>query len=191
MDIRQLFFKLRSYTPIPLLVVLILTADPALTPFLWGLGLILLGESLRVWAVAHAGGATRTREVGAPMLVTSGPFAHTRNPLYVANAVIYIGIALLAGGHPAWIAGALAFVAIQYSAIVSLEEETLTKLFDAEYRFYQRHVPRWGVRLLPWSWSLPRRPDWRDSWRNEKHTRANLIIALAVFGLMGSFHWTF
>jgi protein-S-isoprenylcysteine O-methyltransferase Ste14 len=191
MDIRQLFFKLRSYTPIPLLVALILTADPAPAPFLWGLGLILIGESLRLWAVAHAGGATRTRDVGAPTLVTSGPFAHTRNPLYLANAVIYLGVAFLSGGHPAWIAAALAFVAIQYSAIVSLEEETLTGLFGVEYDFYKRHVPRWGLRLPRWDWSLPRRPDWKDSWRNEKHTRINIILAIVVFGLMGIFHWTF
>ncbi|MFH1862267.1 MAG: isoprenylcysteine carboxylmethyltransferase family protein [bacterium] len=189
MDFRQLFFKLRSYTPIPLLVLLLVTSQPRLGCFLWGLILMLLGELLRLWAVAHAGGATRTRAVGAPTLVTSGPFAHTRNPLYIANTMIYLGVALLASGKPIWVAVALGFSVLQYSLIVSLEEETLRQLFGVEYEMYQRSVPRWLPRLTPWSWSLPRPPDWKDAWRNEKHTRLNLIIVAIVFAVLGVYLW--
>lgn len=185
MDLRQLFFKLRSYTPIPLLVLLLATANPNLRAFLWGFGLVLLGELIRLWAVAHAGGATRTRNVGAPLLVTSGPFAHTRNPLYIANTLIYIGIACLAGGHALWITVALAFSILQYTLIVSLEEETLKNLFGVEYTFYSRGVPRWLPRIIPWDWSLPRQPDWRDAWRNEKNTRWNIAAAMIVFAIIG------
>jgi protein-S-isoprenylcysteine O-methyltransferase Ste14 len=184
MDLRQLFFRLRSYTPVPLLVLLLLTAKPALESFLWGLGLILLGEAFRMWAVAHAGGATRTRDVGAPELVTSGPFARTRNPLYLANTLIYMGIAGLAGGRLIWVAMALGFSGLQYTLIVSLEEETLVKLFGFEYEFYRRHVPRWWFRPLSWNWSIPRQPDWKDAWHNEKHTRLNIILSIIVFGLI-------
>ncbi len=184
MDIRQLFFKLRSYTPIPLLALLVATAKPGLVPYLWGLALILLGESCRMWAVAHAGGATRTRAVGAPELVTSGPFARTRNPLYIANTMIYLGITCLAGGRLVWILAALGFSMLQYTLIVSLEEETLVKLFGFEYEFYRRHVPRWLLRPLAWDWSVPRQPDWKDAWRNEKHTRLNIIVSVVVFGFI-------
>jgi protein-S-isoprenylcysteine O-methyltransferase Ste14 len=184
MDIRRFFFKARSYTPIPLLILLLWKPKPALEPFLWGLGLILVGETFRMWAVAHAGGATRTRDVGAPELVTSGPFARTRNPLYLANTLIYLGIACLAGGRLIWVLIALGFSCLQYTLIVSLEEETLVKLFGFEYEFYRRHVPRWLLRPLPWSWSIPRSPDWKDAWRNEKHTRLNIIVSIIVFGLI-------
>ncbi len=187
MDARRIFFKLRSYTPIPLLIFLILDADPHLTPFLWGLGFMLAGEAIRMWGVAHAGGATRTRNVGAPDLVTSGPFAYTRNPLYMGNTLIYLGVVFLAGGHLLWIVIALGFCALQYGLIVSLEEETLERLFGFEYEFYRREVPRWKLRLTPWRWSLPRSPDWKDAWRNEKHTRVNLLIAVIVFALIGIF----
>lgn len=185
MDFRQFFFKLRSYTPIPLLLLLLLTAQPDVRAYLWGLGLIFLGELIRMWAVAHAGGATRTRNVGAPDFVTSGPFAHTRNPLYIANTMIYVGIVCLAGGHALWIAIAVAFSILQYSMIVSLEEETLEKLFGVEYALYRRGVPRWLPRLLPWDWSLPREPDWKDAWRNEKHTRLNIIAAAVILAVIG------
>jgi protein-S-isoprenylcysteine O-methyltransferase Ste14 len=187
MDARRIFFKLRSYTPIPLLILLVLDAHPGWTPFLLGLGFMALGEIVRMWGVAHAGGATRTRDVGAPDLVTSGPFAHTRNPLYIGNALIYIGVVLLAGGQLLWIIIALGFCTLQYGLIVSLEEETLVNLFDFEYEFYRRGVPRWRPRLTQWPWSLPRSPDWKDAWRNEKHTRINLLAAVIVFALIGIF----
>lgn len=185
MDIRNLTFKLRSYTPIPLLVLLIASSRPSLGPFLWGLAFMVLGELIRLWAVAHAGGATRTRNVGASLLVTSGPFAHTRNPLYLANALIYVGVVFLAGGQLIWILIALGFCALQYGLIVSLEEETLAKLFSAEYELYRRCVPRWTLRPTPWSWALPRKPDWKDAWYNERRTRINLLLAAAVFALIG------
>ena len=187
MDFRKFFFKLRSYTPIPLLVCLLATADPHLPSFLYGLGLIFSGELFRLWAVAHAGGSTRTRKVGAPEFVTSGPFAHTRNPLYIANTVIYVGITFLAGGKPLWIAIALGFSILQYSLIVSLEEETLKRLFTAEYRLYCRGVPRWRPRITPWEWRLPKSPDWKDAWRNEKHTRLNIVAAILVFAALALF----
>ncbi len=187
MDLRKFFFKLRSYTPIPLLILLVVTGEPELSAFLWGMALLIAGEALRMWAVAHAGGATRTRHVGAPALVTSGPFAHMRNPLYVANTLIYIGIACLADGRLAWILAALAFSVVQYSLIVSLEEETLRGLFGVEYRLYSKRVPRWIPRVLPWEWSIPRKPDWKDAWRNEKHTRLNLFLAILVFSAIWAY----
>ncbi len=185
MDIRQVFFKLRSYTPIPLLIFLVITSQPSPTPYMWGLLAMVCGELIRMWGVAHAGGATRTRQVGAPTLVTSGPFAYMRNPLYIGNALIYVGVVCLAGGKLLWIAIALGFCILQYGLIVSLEEATLVKLFGGEYEFYRRSVPRWLPRLIPWSWSIPRKPNWKDAWRNEKHTRLNLIVASSIFAMIG------
>ncbi len=185
MDIRQLFFKLRSYTPIPLLVLLLITADPGIASYLSGIMLMVLGEMIRMWGVAHAGGATRTRNVGANMLVTSGPFARMRNPLYIGNALIYIGVVFLAGGKLTWILVALGFCFLQYGLIVSLEEGKLVELFGVEYEFYRRYVPRWIPRLAPWNWSIPQKPDWKDAWRNEKHTRINLLVSIVVFAIIG------
>ena len=185
MDIRQLFFTLRSYTPLPLLALLIYTSEPTLESFIWGIILIIAGEGIRTWGAAHAGEFTRTRDISAPSLITSGPFAHTRNPLYLGNALVYLGVVCLAGGHLLWIVIALGFCAVQYSLIVSLEEETLVDLHGIEYELYRRGVPRWIPRLTPWSWSLPKQPDWKDAWRIEKQTRINLSVAVVVFATIG------
>ena len=50
---------------------------------------IAVGEYIRINAVMYAGGETRTIKVGAPALCTAGPYARTRNPLYIGNMIIY------------------------------------------------------------------------------------------------------
>ena len=131
MDIRQFFFKYRSYTPIPI-AILILYFSLEHSPY-YPLGLLMLmfGELIRIWAVSYAGGKTRTRKVGAPELCTSGPYSFTRNPLYLGNMFMYIGISIIAGAPNIilMISTVFTFFIIQYTFIVSLEEETLTTLF--------------------------------------------------------------
>ena len=97
MNIGNFFFKYRSYTPIPLAVVIIYNAQYTNSYVVIGLLCIIFGESIRFWAVSHAGGITRTTTVGAAKLCTSGPFAYTRNPLYIGNMLMYNGIVLIAG----------------------------------------------------------------------------------------------
>ena len=113
--------------------------------------LILIGELIRINAVSHAGGITRTMNVGAPSLCTSGPYSRTRNPLYLGNMIIYLGIVLVAGGEYVFILEGIVFLyfTFQYMMIISLEEETLKKLFGDEY------IPIWRMfrvcfqKLLP------------------------------------------
>ena len=91
-----------------------------------------------MWAVSYAGGVTRTRNVGAPQLCTSGPYAFVRNPLYVGNMMMYLGIVFIAGAANVYLMAAttVGFFLIQYSLIISLEEETLKGLFGNSYEEY-------------------------------------------------------
>ena len=127
MDLRNLLFSYRSFTPIPIAVTIIYFSHPALPYFHIGLGLILIGELTRINAVRYAGGATRTMKVGAPSLCTAGPYSFTRNPLYFGNMIIYCGIVLTAGGIYMWHLLLLTFIyfTFQYTMIISLEEERL------------------------------------------------------------------
>ena len=79
MDIRQFFFKYRSYTPIPIVLLILLYYSKPIYPYyIIGVALMIIGEFIRIDAVRYAGGATRTRNVGAPFLCTSGPYSQTR-----------------------------------------------------------------------------------------------------------------
>ena len=97
MNLGNFFFKYRSYTPIPLALYIIYNSNPYLQYVVIGILFIMLGESLRIWAVSYAGGITRTTKVGAPALCTSGPYGYTRNPLYIGNMIIYTGVVFIAG----------------------------------------------------------------------------------------------
>ncbi len=143
MDIRNLFFKSRSYTPIPILLMMLYFARPNSPYFLLGIILIVIGEIIRLRSVSFAGGETRTMNVGASSICKSGPYSIVRNPLYIGNVMIYVGFAFVAGSVYVVIISliTLVYFLIQYSLIISLEEEALEKKFGDEYIAYKKLVP--------------------------------------------------
>tara|TARA_B110001454_G_scaffold19283_2_gene17930 strand:+ start:1685 stop:2281 length:597 start_codon:yes stop_codon:yes gene_type:complete len=186
MYIRQFFFKNRSYTPIPIVLIIIYYSEQSQPHVLIGVGLIIMGEIIRISAVRYAGGATRTRNVGAPYLCTSGPYSLTRNPLYCGNVIIYTGMVFFAGG--AWVWYTLTFVAIffiiQYYYIISLEEETLKEKFKSQYDIYITNVPKLFPRLSAWKGDSQISPKGLlSTLKTEKRTLQNifLISSLIIF----------
>ena len=181
MDVRQFFFKNRSYTPIPLALAIIILADPGGPVTRMGLLLLLVGETLRLNGVHYAGGATRTKKVGAPQLCTDGPFAYVRNPLYLGNIILYVGVVLIAGGTFMWqlFGVTVTFFFLQYSFIISLEEQTLADKFGEEYRSYLAAVPRLLPRIVPWPGRYGISPaTWKKTFRTERRTLQMIAIYL-------------
>lgn len=108
----------------------------------------LAGQALRAATVGYAyiirGG--RNRRVYAEDLVTRGFFAHARNPLYVGNVLILLGLLVVWNAPVAYAVG-VPFFLVGYVAIVAAEEAFLRRKFGAEYDAYARRVPRWLPRL--------------------------------------------
>lgn len=117
-------------------------ADDALD--LAGCGVALLGQGLRAATVGYAyiirGG--KDRKVYAEGLVTRGFFNHVRNPLYVGNVLILLGLLVIWNAPLAYLVG-VPFFLVGYVAIVAAEEAFLRRKFGAEYDAYARRVPRW------------------------------------------------
>ena len=113
-----------------------------------GFGVALLGQALRVAVVGYAyiirGG--RNRQVYAEELVTRGFFNHSRNPLYVGNLLILLGLLMVWNAPAAYLIGGTFFI-VGYMAIVAAEEAFLRGKFGAQYDAYAARVPRWRVRL--------------------------------------------
>ena len=172
MDIRQRIFNYRSYIPIPFLVVMAWMAHPTALSIVAGIVVVSAGEFLRLWGVAIAGSETRTTgPVGGTFLITRGPFAYVRNPLYVGNILIYCGVGVMANAF--WLVViALIFFAIQYALIVSLEEEYLAKAFADEYQRYVKSVPRFIPTFKKFSEGSNVQPglDWGRGIVSEKST---------------------
>ncbi len=183
MDIRNFFFKYRSYTPIPLALMIIYFSMPML-PYLWyGLACLAIGESIRFWAVSYAGGITRTTNVGAPALCSSGPFALVRNPLYIGNLFIFTGIVLAAGAPNIWamLVVTWIFFIVQYALIVDLEEKTLIGLFGDNYETYKQNVPRLIPRFSTWKNDDKRKPiNFLKTLKTEKRTLQNIVLIIVL-----------
>ena len=88
----------------------------------------------------------RQGRVYAEGLVTEGFFAHSRNPLYLGNMLVLLGLFLIHNNRWVYIIGLLFFV-VDYIAIVAAEEAFLRGAFGATYDSYCAAVPRWWPRL--------------------------------------------
>jgi protein-S-isoprenylcysteine O-methyltransferase Ste14 len=183
MDLRQTLFKYRSYTPIPFLLVLLLLAQPTVISFVAGFCFVLVGEFFRLWGVSYAGSETRTTgPVGASILITSGPFSYIRNPLYLGNLLMYTGFGVMANLPALALAGFLYFF-LQYTLIVSLEEEQLAKKFLDEYARYYKSVPRFIPVFKKYEGSKDPQPkiDWKKGLQSERRTlQAVLLVMLSI-----------
>jgi len=112
--------------------------------------LVVSGELYRLRAVGVAGKCTRTRGSRVRELVTSGPFARVRNPLYIGNFVLTYGLVVLSKVDWLLWAFPLAFF-FQYAAIVAWEESVLRRTFGAQYEHYRGEVRAWLPSLRRYS----------------------------------------
>lgn len=107
---------------------------------LWIVGwtLIAAGILLGAWTVGVAG---NTVIENPSELVTSGPFAYSRNPMYVAWTAVYLGIAFLT--NSIWLLLLLPIVLVVTHLTVRREERTLERAFGDQYREYKNDVRRY------------------------------------------------
>jgi protein-S-isoprenylcysteine O-methyltransferase Ste14 len=74
-------------------------------------------------------------------LVTTGPYAVTRNPMYLGHLLFLAGVAL-ATGSPVAVAGLL-YQWRRLSRRVAIDEERIERIFGDQFREYRGRVPRW------------------------------------------------
>jgi len=121
-------------------------------PFLWlarptagllllGGVLALLGLALRGWA---AGVIRKERE-----LTVHGPYAYTRNPLYLGSLLLGLGV-VAAGGRWIFLPLFPLFFALVYGRTIRGEEAILLRQFGEPYRDYVQSVPLLLPRLAPY-----------------------------------------
>ena len=147
--------RARFFWVYPLAVWLFLTARTTELSLRLGLVFIILGEAIRLWSNAYVGHVKvnwTQKERGDPKeghLVTAGPYAYVRNPLYVGSFVIGAGLCL-AVRNPLLAVGALGFFVWSYRRKVLGEEAVILDEWGQEYEAYRRGVPRWIPTLRPY-----------------------------------------
>ena len=114
-----------------------------------GLALFVIGPGLFGWCVslfARVGQGTLAPWDPAHNLVIAGPYRYVRNPMISGVAAMLWGEALLWGSVALGV-WACAFILINHTYFLLLEEPGLEKRFGEEYRRYKQHVPRWMPRF--------------------------------------------
>jgi protein-S-isoprenylcysteine O-methyltransferase Ste14 len=115
-------------------------AKPTWTSLTAGAVVIALGIILRALASGHI---RKNAE-----LATTGPYAYTRNPLYLGSVLIAVGFVVAA--RNLWIGvGALAMFLFIYVPVIKAEEAYLRSAFSG-YAAYADRVPRLLPRLAPY-----------------------------------------
>jgi protein-S-isoprenylcysteine O-methyltransferase Ste14 len=145
------------------IAVLVLLADPQPVCYEVGCALGLLGIAIRVWGCGHL---RKNQDV-----VTSGPYAYVKNPLYVGTFLLAVGGLLAAGSTrmPAVLLWALLgplYLLVWFGYYMPkkqrVEGERLRKHFGPAYDEYDRAVPAFvpSLRRYPqgsrarWSWAV-------------------------------------
>ncbi|AXC15344.1 putative protein-S-isoprenylcysteine methyltransferase-like protein [Acidisarcina polymorpha] len=114
-------------------------ARPTWLSLTWSLWVVVPG----VWLRGYASGYVKKNAE----LAVSGPYAYTRNPLYLGSMLIAFGFA--GASRSVWIFLALAILfAVIYAPTIRSEEEFLSSHFP-EFREYARRVPRLLPRVTP------------------------------------------
>lgn len=155
----SVIFKLRGLLMAPLVLVMAFSLSweyegEALNIGL-GLPLFALGWWLRIVSQRHLKYRIRLTE---PQLALSGPYAFTRNPVYVGNIAILTGLSVLCELY--WLVPiCVAWAGLVYHvAVVGFEEVRLRKMFGDSYDTYRARVPRWIPHIRGLSPTSPLRP---------------------------------
>jgi protein-S-isoprenylcysteine O-methyltransferase Ste14 len=175
---RKFWMRWRVRLGYPIALVYLLLASPTRHWIAIGVALAALGLLIRAIAAGHL---RKDRE-----LATAGPYARTRNPLYLGSAFLAVGFAV--AGH-SWWAGSLVVIyfAVFYYAVMKNEEADLHLRFGALFDSYAKKVPLFLPNFFSAGYALPG-PESENqfSWPQYKRNREYraLLGTLAGFAVV-------
>ena len=115
-------------------------ARPTLPSLAVGASIAFLGVLVRGWAAGHIFKNQR--------LATTGPYAHTRNPLYFGSFLIAVGFAI--AGHWSLLLAVAALFLLVYRPTIERERENIRARFPEAYADWEANVPAFVPRVTPW-----------------------------------------
>lgn len=133
----------RIRVPLGFLFAIVFLVFAAPTVFSLAVGGVVaaLGVVIRAWASGHIRKAS--------VLAVSGPYAYTRNPLYVGSFILGVGFTAAAGVWWLAVLFSVLFIGI-YLPVMSVETEDIRRIFGKEFDEYEKNVPLLIPRFTPW-----------------------------------------
>jgi protein-S-isoprenylcysteine O-methyltransferase Ste14 len=132
------FVRWRVRLGYPLAIAVLWLARP--TPQSIAVGALV--GAIGLWLRAYAAGYLHKKET----LTVTGPYAHTRNPLYLGSAILALGAGLATCSWPS-VAILLGYFALFYSIVMKREERELRKIHGAAFDAYAQSVPLFFPRV--------------------------------------------
>ena len=121
--------------------IFIFFANPNLRSLIVGGAVAIVGLLIRAWASGHI---RKNAE-----LAVGGPYAYTRNPLYVGSFLLGVGFTVAAWNLWLVLLFAALFLGI-YLPVMRTEAVDVARLFPADYEKYAANVPLFAPRLFAW-----------------------------------------
>jgi len=127
---------LRGFWPLPI--------SESILPFWLGLCLLALGSALGLWAqtIFRAVGTNVNPSLPTTAIVTSGPFRISRNPMYLALDLLFLGLTLAINSYWGLVALVLLLPLLHYGVVLR-EERYLERKFGESYLHYKGRVRRY------------------------------------------------
>lgn len=147
------FFHYRNYLFPVFYLLMFIPFIPRVTqnyfPLLWaGLAVLILGQTIRLVTIGmdyiKRGG--KNRRIYAEGLVTGGLFAHSRNPMYVGNVTMILGMGIMSNSI-FYLLVMVPFFYFIYECIIRAEENYLRTHYGDAFDAYCADVPRWLPKL--------------------------------------------
>ena len=129
---KRLLQRVRVPLGFVLSVAFLVFAQPKPLSLLIGGAIAVAGLLIRAWASGHI----RKNQT----LAVSGPYAYTRNPLYLGSFILGVGFTIAAGLWWLALLFVILFLGI-YLPVMRVEAEELTQIFGADYEKYAARVP--------------------------------------------------
>jgi len=166
------FKKLRLWLAYPVFLVYPFVARLTGGTFWVGSFILLTGAAVRVWAAGYL--------IKSHHLTTCGPYALTRNPLYMGNFLVGLGVMVMSANALLVLYYVVSFSYL-YAGTIREEEGDLRRKFGKEFDDYAGCVPA----FIPAPFAYPRREKRPFSWAHV--LRNGEFIRLSGFGVLLAF----
>ncbi len=158
--------------------VFLVAARPTVITIAAGAGISVIGLFVRGWASGHIRKAAT--------LATGGPYAYTRNPLYLGSLLLGLGFTIASG---VWWLALLFFVLFLglYLPVIRIEAEDMHNIFGEAFDEYEQNVPALIPRLTVWK-NTDGKFDFRLYMQYREYRAAlGLIVAVGVLAAKAYF----
>ena len=169
--------RIRVFSGFIIAIVFLVFSRPTTITLAVGVAIAAIGVLIRAWACGHLRKSSE--------LDVSGPYAHTRNPLYLGTFMIALGFGIASGSW--WLFLLIAvYIGSIYFPVMNVEADVLEGRLGREYSEYAKNVPLLVPRLTAWKKS-ERRFDFQLYLRNGEYNAAIGFAVASIFLALKSY----